>query len=90
MNENLLIDITREAIVAVILVSSPVLLIALLVGLLVSIFQTVTSIQEQTLAFVPKIMAVFVSILIFGPWGMNIMLELINKLFSSFSIMIRG
>lgn len=88
MNENLLIDVAREAIMKVILVSAPMLLIALIVGLLVSIFQTVTSIQEQTLAFIPKIIAVFISLLIFGPWLLNQMVELVNTLFTSFNIFI--
>lgn len=88
MNENLLIDVAREAILKVILVSSPMLLVALVVGLIISIFQTVTSIQEQTLAFVPKIVAVFVSLLLFGPWLMNQMVELMNTLYTSFSIFI--
>jgi len=88
LNENLLIDVAREAIMKVILVSAPMLLIALIVGLLVSIFQTVTSIQEQTLAFIPKIIAVFISLLIFGPWLLNQMVELVNTLFTSFNIFI--
>lgn len=88
MNENLLIDVAREAVMKVILVSAPMLLISLIVGLLVSIFQTVTSIQEQTLAFIPKIIAVFISLLIFGPWLLNQMVELVNTLFTSFNIFI--
>ncbi|PKM49856.1 MAG: flagellar biosynthetic protein FliQ [Firmicutes bacterium HGW-Firmicutes-7] len=88
MNEALIIDVAREAIMQTILVSAPMLMIALIVGLLISIFQTVTSIQEQTLAFVPKIIAVFISILVFGPWMLNQMVELINKLYTSFSIFI--
>jgi len=88
LNEALIIDVAREAIMQTILVSAPMLMIALIVGLLISIFQTVTSIQEQTLAFVPKIIAVFISILVFGPWMLNQMVELINKLYTSFSIFI--
>ncbi|PKM95724.1 MAG: flagellar biosynthetic protein FliQ [Firmicutes bacterium HGW-Firmicutes-1] len=88
MNEDLIIDVAREAIMQTILVSAPMLMIALIVGLLISIFQTVTSIQEQTLAFVPKILAVFISILVFGPWMLNQMVELMNSLYTSFSIFI--
>ena len=54
--------------------------LGLLVGLLVSIFQATTSIQEQTLAFIPKIIAVFVAILIFGPWMLRIMVEYLTNL----------
>ena len=62
------------------LVSAPMLGLGLLVGLLVSIFQATTSIQEQTLAFIPKIIAVFVAILIFGPWMLRIMVEYLTNL----------
>lgn len=88
MNESLIIDVAREAVMKIILVSAPMLLISLIVGLLISIFQTVTSIQEQTLAFVPKILAVFISLIIFGPWLLNQMVELVNTLFTSFNIFI--
>ena len=62
------------------LVSAPMLGLGLLVGLLVSVFQATTSIQEQTLAFIPKIIAVFVAILIFGPWMLRIMVEYLTNL----------
>lgn len=88
MDEALIIDVAREAISKIVMISAPILLIALTVGLLVSIFQTVTSIQEQTLAFVPKILSVFISILIFGPWMLSQLVELMNKLYTSFSIFI--
>ena len=88
MNEGLLIDLTREAILTIIITSGPLLLIALVIGLLVSIFQTVTSIQEQTLAFVPKILGVFIGVLLLGPWILNQLLELINTIYTSFSIFI--
>ncbi len=64
----MVIAIAERAIWIVLLVSGPLLLIALVVGLIVSIFQATTSIQEQTLAFVPKIVAVLVAIVFFGPW----------------------
>ncbi len=68
MSGELITDFAREAVFTTILSALPLLLIALIVGLLVSIFQTITSIQEQTLAFVPKILAVFLGIVIFGPF----------------------
>ena len=64
----------------VLLVSAPMLGLGLIVGLLVSIFQATTSIQEQTLAFIPKIIAVFVAILIFGPWMLKIMVEYLTNI----------
>jgi len=68
MDEQVILDFTREAVYTVIITASPLLFLALAVGLTVSIFQTITSIQEQTLAFVPKILAVFIGIIIFGPY----------------------
>lgn len=64
----------------------PILLVSLVVGLVVSIFQTVTSIQEQTLTFVPKIICVFLSLMLFGHWIMNEMVEFMTTLWSSFSV----
>ena len=65
------LDIARDAIYNIILTSAPLLLISLIVGLIISIFQTVTSIQEQTLTFVPKILGVFAGMLLFGAWMLN-------------------
>jgi len=66
----------------VLLVSAPMLGLGLTVGLAVSVFQATTSIQEQTLAFIPKIIAVFVAILIFGPWMLRIMVEFFSGIFT--------
>ena len=79
------VDIAREAIYYIILDSAPPLLVSLIVGLIVSVFQTMTSIQEQTLTFVPKIIAVFASIMIFGSWMMTNLNDYITGLWSSFS-----
>lgn len=80
------LDIAREAIYMIITISAPLLLVSLIVGLIISIFQTVTSIQEQTLTFVPKILAVFVALMIFGAWMMNSLTEYITQLWSNFGI----
>lgn len=82
-------DITREALYLVIKVSLPVLLVSLVIGLVVSIFQTVTSIQEQTLTFVPKIICVFLGLVFFGPWMMNNLIDFMTTLWSDFSRYIR-
>ena len=66
-------------------VAAPILLVSLVVGLIISIFQTVTSIQEQTLTFVPKILGIFVTMLICGSWMLNNMTSLIDRLWSNFS-----
>ena len=86
ITEGQVLDIAREAIYMIITCSAPILLISLLVGLIVSIFQTVTSIQEQTLTFVPKIVAVFLGMMLFGSWILNQLSGFIDKLWSDFSI----
>lgn len=83
--EQKILDLMQRALMTVMLTSAPMLLMGLVVGLIVSIFQTVTSIQEQTLAFVPKILAVFVAIIIFGPWISTNMKELFIEIYSNFS-----
>ena len=79
-------EMMREALFLIIRVALPILLVSLVVGLTISIFQTVTSIQEQTLTFVPKIICVFSALVIFGPWMMNSMLEFMTSLWSTFSV----
>lgn len=86
ITEGQVLDIAREAIYTIIICAAPLLLISLIVGLIISIFQTVTSIQEQTLTFVPKIIAVFVGIMLFGSWILNNMTGFITNLWSDFSI----
>ena len=80
MSGDLVVQIGQEALFTVMLVSAPMLGLGLLVGLMVSVFQATTSIQEQTLAFIPKIIAVFVAILIFGPWMLRIMVGYLTNL----------
>lgn len=79
-------EMAREALFLIIRTSLPVLLVSLVVGLIISIFQTVTSIQEQTLTFVPKIICVFSALVIFGPWMMNSMVEFMTSIWSTFSV----
>ena len=86
LTQGQVMDISREAIYTVILTAAPLLLTSLVVGLIISIFQTVTSIQEQTLTFVPKILAVFAMMLLFGAWMLNNMSEFMIRLWSDFSL----
>ena len=81
--------ITQEALVLIIKVAAPVLLISLAVGLLISIFQTVTSIQEQTLTFVPKIISIFLAIMLLGHWMLNSMMDYMIRLWTDFTMYIR-
>jgi flagellar biosynthetic protein FliQ len=75
------IKLLRDALLITLIVSAPMLLIGMVVGLIVSIFQTTTSIQEQTLTFVPKIIAIFASIIIFGPWMIRMMVNYTTNIF---------
>lgn len=81
--------ITQEALFLIIKVAAPVLLVSLVIGLLISIFQTVTSIQEQTLTFVPKILGIFLAIILLGHWMLNGMIEYMVQLWSDFTMYIR-
>jgi len=76
-------DALVEALWVVIIVTAPPLIIAMSTGLLMGIMQTATSIQEQTLAFIPKILAVIVSFVIFGPWMARILVDFAIKLFTN-------
>ena len=82
-------DITRDALFLVIRVAAPILLVSLIVGLIVSIFQTVTSIQEQTLTFVPKIIITFLTIILLGNWMLTQLTGYITTLWGDFSLYIR-
>ncbi len=81
--------IARDALFLIIKTSAPVLLISLIIGLTVSIFQTATSIQEQTLTFVPKVVCVFLGLMVFGHWMLNSMVSYMIELWSNFSVYIR-
>ncbi len=89
MTTDVVIDIAREALWLIIKCSAPLLLVSLIVGLVISIFQTVTSIQEQTLTFVPKILSIFITLIICGGWIMNNIIEFMNRLFEDFSTYVR-
>lgn len=86
INDGQVMDISRQAVYTIILTAAPLLLTSLIVGLIISIFQTVTSIQEQTLTFVPKILAVFAVMLLVGAWMLNNMSSFMVELWSDFSL----
>lgn len=89
MSGDLALQVGRDALYMVMLVSAPMLGFGLLVGVLVSIFQATTQIQEQTLSFIPKIIAVFVAILIFGPWMLSLLVDYTRNILVSLPQMIR-
>jgi flagellar biosynthetic protein FliQ len=78
-------DIAKDTIYTIIISSAPLLLISLVVGLVISILQTATSIQEQTLTFVPKVICIFLAIMYFGTWILNNIVEFMVRLWSNFS-----
>jgi flagellar biosynthetic protein FliQ len=75
------LDLARNAIVTGLMLTVPILGVSLIVGLVISIFQAVTSIQEQTLTFVPKIVITGLALIFFGPWMMNIMYAFSESIF---------
>ena len=89
MNTDLIIGIASEAIKVTLLLSAPMLIVGLIVGLIVSIFQAVTQIQEMTLTFVPKIIAVMIALIIALPWMINLIVSYTQRLFSSIPMYIR-
>ena len=81
MTEEVIIDIFTQTLVLIIKVSAPMLLVSLVVGLIISILQTITSIQEQTLTFVPKLLAIFLTLMLAGNWILTTLKEFIVELF---------
>jgi len=89
MSEEMVVTLLRETLYLIIKVSAPMLLVSLIVGLIVSILQTVTSIQEQTLTFVPKLISIFLVIMIAGDWIITSIVEYMQYLFENFNTFIR-
>lgn len=83
MTSEFVLALAEKGIYTILLVSGPLLILALAVGLSVSIFQATTQIQEQTLAFIPKIVAVLVGLIFFGPWMLTKMVEFTADLFQN-------
>lgn len=89
MNGEFVISIAEKGIYTLLIIVGPLLLLALAVGLLVSIFQATTQIQEQTLAFIPKIVAVLVGVVIFGPWMLTTMVNFTAEIFQQMNQFVR-
>ncbi|MDQ2889515.1 MAG: flagellar biosynthesis protein FliQ [Gemmatimonadota bacterium] len=88
MSHVMVVDLARNMIMTALLIASPMLVVALAIGLIVSIIQAVTQIQEQTLSFVPKLVAVSVTFIIALPWIIQIMVKYTSELFRSLPSMI--
>ena len=83
MNEAMIIDLSRETVLTIVETSMPLLLISLVIGLIISIFQTITSIQEQTLTFIPKFIAIMLVVVLCGNWIMNKCVTLFEALMAN-------
>ena len=89
MNELVIMTIVKKALVTGLLIAGPILIISLVVGLIISIFQATTQIQEQTLTFVPKLIAIILVLVLGGPWMLNKLVMLTNELFQSISTIVK-
>ncbi len=89
MDQGTVIEIAQRALAVMVYLAAPILGLSLIVGIAVSVFQATTQIQEQTLTFVPKIIAVIAAICLFGQWMLRIMVEYIQDLFSHINEFIR-
>ena len=82
-------EIMRSALYTIIITAAPMLLVSLVVGLTISIFQTVTSIQEQTLTFVPKILPIFLTLMLLGHWMLNNIINYMQQTWGNFALYIK-
>jgi flagellar biosynthetic protein FliQ len=83
VNEELVIELARQAVGVILMAASPMMISGLVVGLVVSIFQAATQINEQTMTFAPKIVAVLVALIIAAPWILNIVVDLAHEIFGT-------
>lgn len=89
MSVDVVVDVMRDALFLVLKTAAPPLIVSLVIGLIVSVFQTVTSIQEQTLTFVPKVVGIFLTLMLIGHWMLNEMTTFMEDLWTNFSLYIR-
>jgi flagellar biosynthetic protein FliQ len=89
MSEAFVISTAKQAIMTALTVAAPALVVGMVIGLIISIFQAVTQIQEQTLTFVPKMIAVIVVFLILGPWMLQKMIQFIQDMLNSMAFIVR-
>ena len=89
MTVEMVVDVMKEGLFVILKTAAPPLIVSLVIGLAISIFQTVTSIQEQTLTFVPKIVVIFLCLMVLGDWMLNNMITFMTDLWRNFSMYIR-
>ncbi len=83
-------SIGRQAMEITLMIAAPLLLVALVTGLLISIFQAATQINEMTLSFIPKLLAIFITLVLAGPWILQVMMDYIERLYTSIPWIISG
>ncbi|HEV7804152.1 MAG TPA: flagellar biosynthesis protein FliQ [Burkholderiales bacterium] len=88
MNSTAVIAMVREALELLLIISAPLLLTALAVGLVVSVFQAATQINEQTLSFIPKLLGVFAAIVVSGPWILQLLVDYTQRIFTNIPMMV--
>ncbi len=88
MTPETVMEIGRQAMEMTLLISAPMLLVALVVGLIISIFQAATSLNETTLSFVPKLVAMLITLVVAGPWMLELMTDYMQRLFTSIPTLI--
>jgi flagellar biosynthetic protein FliQ len=89
MSETFIMSVGKQAIVMALTVAAPALVISMVVGLIISIFQAVTQIQEQTLTFVPKLLAIILVFLILGPWMMQTLVQFTQNMLNSITLIVK-
>lgn len=87
MNPESVMTLGRHAIEITLMISAPMLLVALIVGLLISIFQAATQINEATLSFIPKLVGIFVAMIVAGPWMLSVLVDYMRQVLTSIPAM---
>jgi flagellar biosynthetic protein FliQ len=90
MNESVIVDIARDALRTALFVAGPALIVSMIVGLSISVFQVVTSLQDQTVAFVPKAVAVMATVVLCFPWMMRLMVGFTTRMFTDFNLVVKA
>jgi flagellar biosynthetic protein FliQ len=89
MNEMVIVELAREALKTALYVAGPALIVSMVVGLAISVFQVVTSLQDQTVAFVPKVLAVMAVVVLSFPWMIRVMVQFTARMFTDFNVIVR-
>lgn len=89
MEDTVFLTLTQNVLILILILSTPILVVSMVVGLLISVFQAVTQIQEQTLTFVPKIIAGILTLIILLPWMLNMFVSRTNEMFEYIQTMIK-